>query len=172
MKSVLFAAALMPGLCSTAAHACGPEPVMREQAVRALYADADVARYVCVDNGDCAIGEFASKLDVKPVTLGPGITGIQVEPQQKGLQYFSALFRQQDCKYEMVLAPDTTLSSVKLLPRQKNALYMVRAVERDATDVWKEIDFAYDPAQHQYALAATRCYRARGGKAVTVRCDG
>ena len=137
-----------------------------------MYADADLARYVCVENGECDIGEFSAQLEVKPVSLGPNApAAIQIEPVRKGRQYFSAIFQLDQCKYQLLFAPDTTLSDVKLLQQQKNNFYILRAVERDSTGAWKEYDFVYDPKARQYGEPATRCYRSKGGKDIKVKCD-
>jgi hypothetical protein len=152
-------------VASSAAIACGPEAAMRLEAIRTLYSDADLARYVCVENGECDLDAFAAQLAVNNVSLGPDASAaIQIEPLRKGRQYFSAIFQLAQCKYQMVFAPDTTLSDVKLLKQQKNNYYILRAVERDSTETWKEYDFAYDPAAHQYGEPTTRCYRAKGGQ--------
>jgi hypothetical protein len=170
VKKVFFTGLL--SILSSVVLACEPEAALRLDAVRTLYADPDVARYVCVDNGQCGIEEFTSQLEVKPVALSPkGGAAIQVEPLRKGRQYFSAIFLQDQCKYKMVFAPDTTLSDVKLLKQQKNNFYILRAVERDSTEAWKEYDFAYDPVALQYSEPKTRCYKSAGGKNVVVKCD-
>lgn len=139
-------------LISPVVLACGPEAAMRLEAIRTLYADPDVARYVCVDDGACDIEEFSRQLEVMAVSLSTaGAEGIQIEPLRKGAQYFSALFLRDQCRYKMVFAPDTTLSGIKLLKKQKNNFYVLRAVERDSAQAWKQYDFAYDPATRQYA---------------------
>jgi len=144
--------AVLLSMISPVVLACGPEAAMRLEAFRTLYADPDVARYVCVDDGACGIEEFSRQLDVTAVSLNPaGAEGIQIEPSRKGAQYFSALFLRDQCRYKMVFAPDTTLSGIKLLKRQKNNFYVLRAMERDSAEAWKEYDFAYDPATRQYA---------------------
>lgn len=155
------------------AFACGAEADMRTEALRALYSDVELTRYVCVENNDCAFDEFARRVDVQPVTLSPApaAPAIQVEPQHKGLQYFSAIFVQDQCKYRMVFAPDTTFSGVKVLKQQRNHYYVLQAVERDSAEAWKEYDFAYDPKERQYGLASTRCYEAHGTRNVAVSCD-
>lgn len=163
---------LLPSLISSAVLACEPEAAMRLEAIRTLYADSDIARYVCVDDGACGVEEFSRQVDVSPVSLNPaGAEGIQVEPSRQGAQYFSALFLRDQCRYKMVFAPDTTLSGVKLLKKQKNNFYVLRAVERDSAQAWKEYDFAYDPATRQYAEPAVRCFRAAGGKNNAVKCE-
>ncbi len=159
-------------VASSAAIACAPEAAMRREALRTLYSDADLVRYVCVENGECDLDAFAALLAVNSVSLGPdALAAIQIEPLRKGNQYFSAIFQLAQCKYDMVFAPDTTLSDVKLLKQQKNNYYIMRAVERDSTEAWKEYDFAYDPAAHQYGEPTMRCYRAKGGKSMTVKCE-
>ncbi|MYN20617.1 hypothetical protein GTP81_28140 [Rugamonas sp. FT107W] len=159
-------------LISPVVLACEPEAALRLEAIRTLYADPDIARYVCVDDGACGIEEFARQIDVRTVSLSPaGAGGIQVEPVRKGAQYFSALFLRDQCRYKMVFAPDTTLSDVKLLKKQKNNFYVLRAVERDSAQAWKEYDFAYDPATRQYAEPAARCFSAAGGKNNVVKCE-
>lgn len=145
---------------------------MRLGALRILYADADIARYVCVDNSECDIEEFATQLEVKAVALNTvGSPAIQIEPKLKGRQYFSALFLQEKCRYEMILAPDTTLSDVRLLKKKKNNFYMVRAVEIDSTEAWKEYYFSYDLAIKQYGAPAIRCFKTSGTNNVSVKCE-
>ena len=159
-------------LFSSVVLACDSESTTRLEAIRTLYADSDIARYVCTDNGECSIEEFSKQLDIKEISLNPeGAAAIQIEPMRKGRQYFSAIFLQDQCRYRMVFAPDTTLSSVKLLKKQKNNFYMVRAVERDSTEAWKEYDFTYDAVAQQYSDPKTRCFRARGGKNRIVKCE-
>lgn len=170
MKHSLIFGAL--SLISSIGFACEPEAAMRLAAIRTLYADADIARYVCSGNNECSIEEFASRVDVKPVKLNTeGTPAIQIEPTRKGNQYFSAIFLQEQCKYNMVFSPDTTLSSVKLLKTTKNRFYIVRAVERDSTHAWKEYDFAYDPATKRYSAPTTRCFQIRAAKSVLVPCE-
>lgn len=63
--------AVLLSMISPVVLACGPEATMRLEAIRTLYADPDVARYVCVDDGACGIEEFSRQLDVIPVSLNP-----------------------------------------------------------------------------------------------------
>lgn len=96
---------------------------------------------------------------------------IQIEPRRKRTQYFSAIFLQEQCKYNMVFAPDTTLSSVKLLKTNKNNFYIVRAVERDSAEAWKEYDFSFDLRIRKYIARTTRCYKALGARNVRLTCE-
>lgn len=162
----------MLSLFSPIVVACEKEATMRLDAIRTLFADPDIARYVCVDNGECSIEEFSGQVEMKMLSLNPeGAAAIQVEPMRKGKQYFSAIFLQDQCRYRMVFAPDTTLSDVKLLKTQKNHFYMLRAVERDSTEAWKEYEFSYDPVARQYTDPRTRCFRVVGRKSVIVKCE-
>lgn len=159
-------------LMSSVAFACEPETTMRSAAIRSLYADADIARYVCIDHVECSIEEFSRQMEVKPVKLNTeGTPAIQIEPRRKGNQYFSALFLREQCKYNLVFAPDTTLSSVKLLKTKKHNFYVLRAVERESTEAWKEYDFSYDLESKRYGAPTTRCFRAGGAKAVRMTCE-
>ena len=168
-RRLLFA---VLSLLSSAGFACEGEGEMQLAAVRTLYADADIARYVCIDNSECSIEEFFSQVSIKAVTLNTaGTPAIQIEPKRKGTQYFSAIFLQEQCKYKMVFAPDTTLSDVKLLKTKKNNYTIVRAVERESTEAWKEYDFSYDLATRQYRATTTRCFKARGARIARVRCE-
>lgn len=170
MKNFLVFAAL--GLISSIGLACEPEAVMQLAAVRSLYSDPDIARYVCVDNSECTSEEFSRQVEVRAVKLNTeGTPAIQIEPRRKGRQYFSAIFLQEQCRYNMVFAPDTTLSSVKLLKTKKNNFYIARAVERDSTEAWKEYDFSFDLATRQYSAPFARCYMAHGAKIVRVKCE-
>lgn len=170
MKKCFLVAIL--SLFSPVVLACDAESTMRLDAVGTLYADADIARYVCTDNGECSIEEFSKQLEIKAISLNSeGAAAIQIEPMRKGKQYFSAIFLQDQCRYRMVFAPDTTLSSVKLLTKQRNNFYMVRGVERDSTEAWKEYDFTYDAVARQYSDPKTRCFRASGGKNTIVKCE-
>lgn len=160
------------GFISSIGFACEPETAMRLDAIRSLYSDADIARYVCVDNSECTKEEFSRQLEVRSVTLNAeGTPAIQIEPRRKGTQYFSAIFLLEQCKYNMVFAPDTTLSSVKLLKTKKNNFYIVRAVERDSAVAWKEYDFSFDRVNKQYVAPTARCYEAHGAKNVRVMCE-
>lgn len=167
-----FVLIVVLSLFSPMVSACEPEATMQLDAVRTLYADPDISRYVCVDNAECSLEEFSGQIEIKVVSLNPkGAAAIQVEPMRKGKQYFSAIFLQDQCRYKMVFAPDTTLSDVKLLKTQKNNFYMLRAVERDSTEAWKEYEFSYDPVARQYTDPRTRCFKAVGGKNVIVKCE-
>ena len=168
MKTLLIG---ILGSFSSTVFACGPESTMLQEAVRQTFADPDIVRYVCLDS-DCTIEEFSEKIDIKAVALNSkGTAGIQIEPLLKGKQYFSAIFLKDQCKYRMVFAPDITLSSVRLIKKQKNNFYVVRAVERDSVGAWKEYDFAYDAAVKQYSEPEMRCFRTSGGKNVVVKCE-
>ena len=159
-------------LLSSAGFACEDEGAMQLAAVRTVYADADIARYVCIDISECSIEEFFRQVEIKAVTLdAAGTPAIQIEPRRKGTQYFSAIFLQEQCKYTMVFAPDTTLSSVKLLKTKKNNYYILRAVEHESTDSWKEYDFSYDLASRQYSKPTAHCFKARGDKIARVTCE-
>jgi hypothetical protein len=72
-----------------------------------------------------------------------------------------------------VFAPDTTLSGVKVLNKVKNNFYVLRAVERDSANSWKEYTFAYDAPAGQYNVTKTQCYRyqASEDKAISMKCD-
>jgi hypothetical protein len=157
---------------SSVAFACAPEAAMQAAAIRSLYADADIARYVCIDNSECSVEEFSREVEVKAVSLNTdGTPAIQIAPRRKGKQYFSALFLQEQCKYNLVLAPDTAFSSVKLLNTKKDNFYIARAVERDSTEAWKEYDFSYDRVSKQYSAPTIRCFKARGVKSIRVPCE-
>ena len=170
MKHPLIFGALC--LTSSVGLACESEAVMQLAAIRSLYSDADIARYVCVDNSECTSEEFSRQVEVRTITLNTeGTPAIQIEPRRKGTQYFSAIFLQEQCKYNMVFAPDTTLSSVKLLKTKKNNFYIVRAVERNSTEEWKEYDFSFDRATRQYSAPTARCYKAHGARIVRMTCE-
>lgn len=170
MKHLLIFGAL--GLVSSIGHACEPEAAIQLAAIRSLYSDADIARYVCVDNNECTEEEFSRQLEVRSIRLNTERTpAIQIEPRRKGTQYFSAIFLQEQCKYNMVFAPDTTLSSVKLLKTKKNNFYVVRGVERDSAEAWKEYDFSFDLRTRKYSIPTARCYKALGARNVRVTCE-
>jgi hypothetical protein len=156
------------------ASACEAEAHLRADALRTLYADQDITRYVCVDNEKCSFEDFSRQLETKQISLGPESTtslAIQVEPLRKGRQYFSAVYLLDQCKYHMVFAPDTTLSGVKFLKQIKNNFYVLRAIERNSAESWKEYDFAYDSPVRQYNLMKTRCFRMGENKTLNVKCD-
>lgn len=168
MKTVLIG---ILGLFSSTVCACESERMMLLEAVRQIYADPDIVRYVCTA-GDCPIAEFAEKIDIQPVSLNSqGAAGIQIEPVLKGKQYFSAFYLKDQCQYRMVFAPDTTFSNVRLIRKEKNNFYMLRAVERDSAEAWKEYYFAYDPEIRQYTEPEMLCFSTSGGENGVVKCE-
>jgi hypothetical protein len=163
-------------MVSSSASACPQDESARSGALRTLYSDADLVRYVCVENSECSFSEFSEQLDVKTVDLNGGhvvapVPGLQVEPLRKGRQYFSAVFARNGCNYELVFAPDTAFSDLKILKEQKNGFFLLRAVEPCSDQEWKEYDFTYDPSASSYSETRTRCYRVRGAKRMNVKCD-
>lgn len=156
--------------------ACEPESQMRTEAIRMLYADPDLTRYVCVANPDCGMDEFAAQLDVTPVALSPSalnskVQGLLISPTRKGSQFFSAVYMLEQCRYVMVFAPDTTFSDLKVIPKVRSGFYMLRAVERDSADTWKEYDYSFDLGARQYSNASVHCYRFRHSTKTAVPCD-
>jgi hypothetical protein len=66
---------------------------MRREAIRAIYSDPDIVRYVCPGGGNCDINEFSQRLDIKTILLNAkGVKGIQIEPLNKGSQFFLLSF--------------------------------------------------------------------------------
>ncbi|GGY28613.1 hypothetical protein GCM10007387_08470 [Pseudoduganella albidiflava] len=97
--------------------------------------------------------------------------GMQVEPARKGRLYFSAIFVKEKLGYRLAFAPDLGFSDVKLLRQQDGGYYMLRAVERDSAEAWKEFDFRYDPIAQQYIQVRTRCYYVgTSGKVIQAGC--
>jgi hypothetical protein len=64
------------------------------------------------------------------------------------------------------------LSGVKLLRRQRDGFYFLRAYERESNSVWKEYDYSYDRAAWGYRLIKTRCYETDDSSAtLAVTCN-
>lgn len=150
---------------------------MRAEALRALYTDSDVVAYVCTGATPCDIGVSARGLEVTPLSLGEAtsalaLSGIKVEPQRKGRQYFTNIFVREQCRYRPIFSGDTSLSGVTLLPQQVNGFHLLRAYERGSALGWKEYDYAYDTAIRYYRLRRTRCFQANDlGTAVAAGCN-
>lgn len=170
MKSLFLIAILSAFPTIVFAHEA--ESAMRLEAIRTIYSDPDIVRYVCPDSGNCDIHEFSEKLDINTILLNvKGAKGIQIEPTNKGAQFFSAIFLQEQCKYKMVFPPDITFNGVKILAKQKNNFYVLRATERESAEAWKEYEFSYDATAHQYSDPKTRCFRVSGGRTTSVKCE-
>jgi hypothetical protein len=93
--------------------------------------------YVCMEHNRCSFAEFTDGLEVTSVRLGQATPasprlGIKVEPQHNGLQYFTSLFILEPCRYRLIFAGDTSLSGVKLLRKQRDGFYLLRANERES----------------------------------------
>lgn len=171
--SKLLASTLL-ALISTAVFACPPEDELIKSATQIIYADADIRNYVCAENTSCNFDEFFPKVTVTKVDLippgNPMQEGVLVEPSNRGLQYFSAIFLRRECAYHLAFSPDVTLSGVKILDRNHNGMRLIRAIERDSTVRWNEIDYAFDEHTKTYVEIRKRCYGAKGKAAVRVKC--
>ncbi|WP_165497821.1 hypothetical protein [Pseudoduganella albidiflava] len=175
-KVIGHCSAMVSVLCSPSVSADPSDLDQQSAALRTLYDDAEVNRYVCSDDPACDFEEFSSRLDARNVALTSSsapsfLMGMQVEPARKGRLYFSAIFVKEKLGYRLAFAPDLGFSDVKLLRQQDGGYYMLRAVERDSAEAWKEFDFRYDPIAQQYIQVRTRCYYVgTSGKVIQAGC--
>lgn len=162
-------------LFSTVATACPAASKVPTEAARALFQNAEVVEYVCVENKRCSQEEFAAYLDVKEISLGATprkkVDAILVEPSRKGRQFFSAVFVKNAGKFALVFSPDTTLSGIKAMPEIKSDMRVLRGTERESAESWKEIDYGFDLKSKQYSEIRTRCYQQKNGKPASTKCD-
>lgn len=157
------------------ASACPPDEKMIKSAMEQLYADEELVNYICIENKDCDLNEFSSKLDLTRPDLNPSskkrVEALLAEPTKKNKQYFSALFIKTGCMYQMALSPDTSLSGIKIIKKNRKKLNIIRSLERETNELWKETDYGYDPKLKQFIAIRTRCYRDQEGNSISRTCE-
>jgi hypothetical protein len=170
MKKILIG--VLIALVSTGGFANSLDERSEKQAAQIIFHDADVKSYICIENANCNFDDFFTKLSITEVNLGlskkPVVNGILIEPLNRGLQYFSAVFLFEQSGYRLVFAPDVTLSGIKFLNAGASGMRRIRATERLSNDRWNESDYSYNVKSKEYAETRTICYGSTDSKTAPV----
>ncbi|MFC7419015.1 hypothetical protein ACFQNF_03900 [Iodobacter arcticus] len=142
------------------ANACPSEDQMRQSIFAELFLDNDVVYYVCVENKNCDLEEFKSKLQVSQENFNNSSKGsieaLLVEPINKYKQYFSAVYFKDKCTYRLVFYPDVTLSGISILKRSYNDVRLIRTVEIESSVKWQEFEYGYSKKSKNFILLKKR----------------